>query len=60
MEFALHSGKIGGGAWIAAQGLPELQIQRARRMKSRALMTYVREAGEGADAVYNALVKGLE
>ena len=57
MQFALHSGRIGGATQLAAQGISELQIQRAGRWKSRAFMTYVREAGEGADAVSAALAK---
>ena len=61
MQFALHSGRIGGGGrQLAAQGLSDLQIQRAGRCKSRAFMTYVREAGEGADAVSTALAKRVE
>ena len=55
MQFALHSGRIAGATQLAAQGLSELQIQRAGRWKSRAFMTYEREAGEGADAVSTAL-----
>ena len=57
MQFALHSGRIGGGTQIAAQGISELQIQRAGRWKSRAFVTYVREAGEGAEAVSAALAR---
>ena len=60
MQFALHSGRIGGGGTqLAAQGLSDLQIQRAGRWKSRAFMTYVREAGEGAEAVSTTLAPGL-
>ena len=57
MQFALHSGRIGGGTQLASQGISELQIQRAGRWKSRAFMTYVREAGEGANSVSAALAK---
>lgn len=56
-EFALHSGRIGGATQLAAQGMTELQIQRAGRWKSRAFMVYVREAGEGAKKVSEALTK---
>ena len=38
MQFAHHSGRIGGGTQVAAQGISELQIQRAGRWKSRAFM----------------------
>ena len=30
-QYALHSGRIGGATQLAAQGVPELQIQRAGR-----------------------------
>eukprot|EP00904_Undaria_pinnatifida_P011237 jgi/Undpi1/7243/HiC_scaffold_22.g09716.m1 len=56
-QYALHSGRIGGATQLAGQGIPELQIQRAGRWKSRAFMTYVRAAGEGADSVSAALAK---
>ena len=56
-QYALHSGRIGWATQLAAQGVPELQIQRAGRWKSRAFMTYVREAGEGAGSVSAALAK---
>ena len=59
MRFALHSGRIEGGTRLAAQGLSDLQIQRAGRWKSRAFMTYVREAGEGAEAVSTALAQSV-
>ena len=59
MQFALHSGRIGGATQLAAQGLSGLQIQRAGRWKSRAFMTYVREAGEGAEAVSTALAQSV-
>ena len=36
MHFVLHSGRIGGGTYLAAQGLPDLKIQPAERWKSRA------------------------
>ena len=57
MQFALHSGRIGGGTQLAAQGISELQIQRAGRWKSRGFMAYVREAGEGAEVVSAALAQ---
>ena len=57
MQFALHSGRIGGGTQLAAQGMSELQIQRKGRWKSRAFMTYGREAGEGAEVVSAALAQ---
>ena len=47
MQFALHSRRIGGATQVATQGLSDLQIQRAGRWKSRAFMTYVKEAEEG-------------
>ena len=56
-QYALHSGRIGGATQLAAQGISELQIQRAGRWKSRAFMTYVRAAGEGAESVSAALAK---
>ena len=56
-HYALHSGKIGGATQLAAQGISELQIQRAGRWKSRAFMTYVRAGGEGAEPVSAALAR---
>ena len=56
-QYALHSGRIEGATQSAAQGVPELQIQRADRWNSRAFMTYVREAGEGAESVSIALAQ---
>ena len=56
-QYALRSGRIGGATQLAAQGISELQIQRAGRWKSRAFMTYVRAAVEGADSVSAALAK---
>ena len=47
-HLALHSGRIGGATKLVAQGMSELQIQRAGRCKSRAFMVYMRDAGEGA------------
>ena len=47
-HFVLHSGWIGGATKLAAQGMSELQIQRAGRWKSRAFMVYMRDAVEGA------------
>lgn len=57
-QYALHSGRIGGATQLAAQGMSDLQIQRAGRWKSRAFMAYVREAGEGANVVSAALSRG--
>ena len=57
MQFALHSGRIGGGTQLAAQGISELQVQRAGRWKSRAFMAYVKEAGERAKVVSAALAQ---
>lgn len=57
-QYALHSGRIGGATQLAAQGMSELQIQRAGRWKSRAFMVYVKDAGEGAEAVTAALTRG--
>ena len=57
-HFALHSGQIGGATKLAAQGMSELQIQRAGRWKSRVFMVYyVRDAGEGAQKVSAALTR---
>ena len=56
-HFALNSGRIGGATKLAAQGMSELQIQRAGRWKSRAFMVYVRDAGEGAHNVSAALTR---
>ena len=57
MQFALHSGRIGGATQLASQGISELRIQRAGRWRSRAFMAYVREVGEGANLVSAALAK---
>ena len=54
-HFALHLGRIGGATKLAAQGISELQIQRADRWKSRAFMVGMRDAGEGAQKVSAAL-----
>ena len=54
-QFALHSGQIGGATKLDAQGMPEFQIQRAGRWKSRAFMVYVRDVGEGAQKVSAAI-----
>ena len=56
-QYALNSGRIGGATQLETQGVPELQIQRAGRWKSRAFVTFMREAGEGAGSVSAALVK---
>ena len=56
-HFALHSGRIEGATKLVAQGMSELQIQRADRWKSRAFMVYVRDAGEGAQKVSAALTR---
>lgn len=57
-KFALHSERIGGATQLAAQGLSELQIQRAGRWKSRTYVHgYVREAGEGAKTVSAAVAR---
>ena len=42
----LHSGSIGGGhpATVVSQGILVLKIQCAGRWKSRAFMTFVKEA----------------
>ena len=53
----IHSGRIGGGTQLAAQGTSQLQIQRAGRWKSGIFMTHVREAGEGAEVVSAALAQ---
>ena len=54
-KYALHSERIGGATQLAAQGILELKIQRAVKWKSRASMTRVRAAGEGAGHVSAAL-----
>ena len=46
-----------GATQLAAQGASELQIQCEGKWKSRAFVTYVRAAGEGAESVSAALVK---
>lgn len=56
-QYELHSGRIGSATQLAAQGMSELQIQRAGRWKSGAFMVYVRAAGEGAERVSAALAK---
>ena len=56
-HFALYSGRIGGATKIVAQGMSEMQIQRAGRWKSRAFVVYVRDAGEGAQKVSAALTR---
>ena len=38
VQYALHSGRIGGANQLAAQGASDIQIQRATRWKSRAFM----------------------
>ena len=58
LQYALHSGKIGGTTQLAAQGATNVQIQRAGRWKSLALMVlYVRAGGEGAEFVSQALTQ---
>ena len=57
MQFALHSGRIGGGTQLVFQGTSEWKIQRSGRWKSRAFMTSVKEAGEGTSSVAAALAK---
>lgn len=56
-QYALHSGRIGGATQLAAQGMSDMQIQRAGRWKSRAFMVYVREAGEGEQKVSAVLAE---
>ena len=57
VQYALHSGRIGGATQLAAQGASDIQIQRAGRWKSLAFMVYVRAGGEGADFVSEALTR---
>ena len=57
MQYALHSGRIGGATKLAAQEASPLQIQRAGRWKSQAFMTYVRAEGEGTQFVSEALTR---
>ena len=49
MQYALHSGRIGGATKLAAQGASDIHIQRARRWKSPLItfMGYVRAGWEG-------------
>ena len=54
LQYALHSGRIGGATQLAAQGATNVHLQRARRWKSSAFMAYVREGGEGAELVSQA------
>ena len=56
-QFALHSRRTEGATQLAARGILELQIQCTGRWKSRVFMTYVREAGEGAEVVSAALAQ---
>ena len=56
-QFALHSRRIGRATKLAAQGMPELKIQRAGRWKSRAFMVYMRDAGEGAQKMSAAVAR---
>ena len=60
LQYALHSGRIGGATQLAAQGATNVQIQRAGRWKSLAFMVYVRAGGEGADFVSQALTQHTE
>ena len=55
LQYALHSGRIGGATQLAAQGATNVQIQRAGRWKSLALIVYVRAGGEGAEFVSQVL-----
>ena len=57
LQYALHSGRIGGATQLAAQGATNVQIQRAGRWKSLAFMVYVRAGGEGAEFVSQALTQ---
>ena len=57
LQYALHSGRIGGATQLAAQGATNVQIQRAGKWKSLAFMVYVRAGGEGADFVSQALTQ---
>ena len=57
LQYALHSGRIGGATQLAAQGAANVQIQRAGRWKSLAFMVYVRADGEGAEFVSQALIQ---
>ena len=56
-QYALHSGRIGGATKLAAVGASDIQIQKAGRWKSLSFMVYVREGGEGADFVSEALTR---
>ena len=58
MQFALHSGRIGGGTIKASRTCKS--NEQENKWKSRAFMTIVREAGEGADAVSAVLAQSVE
>ena len=60
LQYALHSGRIGGATQLAAQEATNVQIQRAGRWKSLAFMVDVRAGGEGADFVSQALTQYTE
>ena len=57
LQYALHSGRIGGATQLAPQGATNVQIQRAGRWKSLAFMVYVRAGGERAEFVSQALTQ---
>ena len=57
MQYALHSGRIGGATQLAAQGASDIQIQTAGRWKSLAFMGYAEAGGEGADFVSEVLTR---
>ena len=57
VQYALHSGRIGGATQLTAQSASDIQIQRARRWTSRAFMVNVRAGGEGAEFASEALTR---
>ena len=57
VQYALHSGRIGGANQRAAQDASDVQIHRAGRWNSLAFMMYIRAGGEGAEFVSEALTK---
>ena len=59
LQYAVHSGRIGGATKLAAQGDTDVQIQRAGRWKSLAFMTYVRARGEGSEFVSQELTQHM-
>ena len=55
LQYALHSGRIGGATQLAAQPATNVQTQRAGRWKPLAFVVYVRAGGKGAEFVSQVL-----